>query len=70
MKLLKALFSRVTFMVLMVLLQGAILYAVYRWFGEHAAWLEGILRLFAVLVVLGLVKNSVHLSQDVIWTRK
>lgn len=67
MKLLKALFSRVTFMVLMVLLQGAILYAVYRWFGEHAAWLEGILRLFAVLVVLGLVRNSVHLSQDVIW---
>ncbi len=67
MKLIKALFSRVTFMILMAVLEVLIVISVFHWFGEHAGWIEGILRILSAVIVLGIVKNSRHLSSDMIW---
>ena len=67
MKLIKALFSRVTFMVLMAVLEVLIVFSIFRWFREHASWIEGVLHLLSVAIVLGIVKNSRHLSSDMLW---
>ncbi len=67
MKLLKALFSRTTFMILMVLLQGIIVFSVFHWFEEKYAWIEGVLRIMSIVIVLMIIKNSKHLSSDMIW---
>ena len=67
MKLLKKLFSRLTFMLLMVVLEALIILAVLTWFGRQAAWIEMVLRFLSVLLVLGIINFSRHLSSDLLW---
>ena len=67
MKILKYLFNRATFMILMIVIEVAILIGVSLWFGRYAAWLEGVLRVLSIVIVLMIVKNSRHLSSDMIW---
>ena len=67
MKLIKALFSRTVFMILMVILELLILLSIFGWFGQQAAWIAGVLRCLAVVIVLYIIKNSRHLSSDMIW---
>jgi cardiolipin synthase len=67
MKILKALFSRTTFMILMVVLEVLIIASVFHWFGEQAAWIAEVLRFLSGLIVLVIINNSRHLSQDMLW---
>ena len=62
-----ALFFRILVMLVMVALEVLILLGIARWFGENAAWIETILHLLSLFVVLGIIKNSRHLSSDMIW---
>ena len=67
MKLLKTLFNRVTFMVLMVLLELGLVLSIFHWFHTQAAWIEAVLRILSVLIVLTIVNTSRHLSSDMMW---
>ena len=67
MKILKALFSRTTFMVLAVILEILIILSIFKWFGDQAGWIEGVLRILSVVLVLAIIKNSRHLSSDMMW---
>ena len=67
MKILKALFSRLTFMIIMIILEIGILLLIFHKFQEQAAWIEAVLRVLSLLVVLFIIKNSRHLSSDMIW---
>ncbi len=67
MKILKMLFNRLTFMIVVVIVEVFILLGISRWFGSVAGWVEGVLRLFGLLIVLYIIKNSKHLSSDMMW---
>ena len=67
MKYLKKIFSRTTFMVIMVILEALFIISVFRWFGDVAAWIEVILRILSFLIVLGIINNSKHLSADMLY---
>ena len=67
MKILKMLFNRVTFMIVVVIVEVFLLLQFTRWFGSVAGWIEGVLRLFGVIIVMLIVKNSKHLSSDMMW---
>ena len=67
MKILKYLFNRLTLMIVIVAVE---LFAVIQftyWFGTVAGWLEGFFRLLGVVIVLLIIKNSRHLSSDMMW---
>lgn len=67
MKIIKALFSRTTFLILGVLLEASILFSISRLFGSVAGYVEALLRILSTLVVLYIIRNSRHLSADIIW---
>ena len=67
MKILKIIFSRTTFLILTVLLEILILISVSHLFGNVAGYVEMILRILAVIAVLGIVRFSRHLSSDLVW---
>ncbi len=67
MKILKALFSRTTFLILVVLLEIAVLVSISSLFGKVAGYVEMILRVLSGLVVLYIIRSSRHLSSDLIW---
>ena len=67
MKILKKLFSRTTFMVIMIILEIRMITQFFKWFGNTAAWIEIRLRIIGVLIVLYIVNNSKHLSSDMLW---
>lgn len=67
MKIFKIIFSRITFMILAALLEIAILLSLSHWFRGHVVWIDEVLRIFSVIIVLFLIKNSRHLSSDMIW---
>ncbi|MBQ9493944.1 MAG: cardiolipin synthase [Oscillibacter sp.] len=66
-KLLKMLFGRAGAMLLIVLMEALLLFGFVRNFYEHLAWIEGVLRLFSVLIVLHIIRTSRHLSSDLMW---
>ena len=66
-KILKTIFSRLTFIVLMAALEVFILYSLFHWFGSQAEWINEVLRVLSVIIVLGIVNNSRHLSSDMMW---
>ncbi|MBR0384963.1 MAG: cardiolipin synthase [Erysipelotrichaceae bacterium] len=43
------------------------MFGVFYWFGEQAAWIETVLRIASVFIVLAIIKNTRHLSTDIIW---
>ena len=67
MKILQKIFSRTTFMALMAVLEVIIVWSLMKWFGEQAAWIEGVLHVLSVVIVLMIIKNSRHLSSDMMW---
>ncbi len=67
MRILRKIFSRTVFMIVMAVLEIMIIYSLLKWFGEQAAWIEGVLRLLSVFIVLMIIKNSRHLSSDMMW---
>ena len=67
MKIIKIIFSRVTFMILAAILELAIFFSLSHWFSEQAAWITEVLRFLGALIVLGIIKNSRHLSSDILW---
>ena len=67
MKLNKTFFSRATSIVILAALEVAILYMVFRWFGTTAAWMETVLHVVSVFIVMMIIKNSRHLSSDIVW---
>lgn len=67
MKLWKKIFSRTTFMVLAALLELLIIYAVFKYFGNSAGWIEGVLRLLSLVIVFHIMRTSRHLSSDLMW---
>ncbi|MCR4952418.1 MAG: cardiolipin synthase [Solobacterium sp.] len=54
-------------MILMVILELAIFISIYHWFGEQAAWIAEVLHFLSGIIVLSIIKNSRHLSSDMIW---
>ena len=67
MKIIKALFSRTTFMILAALAEVLLLFVIFRYFSEKAGWIEEILRLLSLFIVFGIIRNSTHLSSDLMW---
>ncbi len=51
----------------MVVLEVLIIASVFHWFGEQAAWIAEVLRFLSGLIVLAIINNSRHLSQDMLW---
>lgn len=54
-------------MVVMIILQVQVILTLVRWFGSVAAWIGAALQIISVLLVLFIVKNSRHLSSDMLW---
>lgn len=67
MKILRYVFNRTTFMIVMVGLEAQLLLGLVRWFGSVAAWIGAVLQIISILVVLYIIKNSRHLSSDMMW---
>ncbi|MDO4414723.1 MAG: cardiolipin synthase [Erysipelotrichaceae bacterium] len=67
MKILSKIFSRTTFMVLMAILEILIIYSLLKWFSAQVAWINGALSLLSVVIVLMIIKDSRHLSSDMMW---
>ena len=44
-----------------------VLFLIFRWFSEEAAWIMLVLSIASVIITLYIIKNSRHLSYDVMW---
>ncbi|MBQ1439812.1 MAG: cardiolipin synthase [Solobacterium sp.] len=51
----------------MVGLEAQVILGLVRWFGSVAAWIGAVLQVVSVLLVLYIIKNSRHLSSDMMW---
>ena len=67
MKILKAVFSRTTFLILMAIVEAMIIWGQFVWLRGAAGWIEGVLHVIGALIVLFIVKDSRHLSSDMLW---
>ncbi|MCR5372689.1 MAG: cardiolipin synthase [Solobacterium sp.] len=67
MKIIKTFLSRLVFILIFAIFEALILLSVFKWFGEKAAWIESILRILSIVIILMIVKNSKHLSSDMMW---
>ena len=67
MKFLKYVFNRVTLMVIAVVIELFLVIQITKWFGNVAGWMEGFFRFMAVIIVLFIIRNSRHLSSDMMW---
>lgn len=67
MKFIKTVFSRTTFMIIMVVAEFAFLYSIFTWFHEQADWINVVLRILSGIIFLFIIKNSRHLSMDMMW---
>ena len=67
MKIRKLLFNRTTMMLVTILGEGLLIYALLHWLGGVAGWIAGVLRLIGILIVLNIVRTSRHLAADLMW---
>ena len=67
MKFFRKFFSRTAFMLLMIILEGLFIASIFKWFRNEAAWIEIILRILSVFIVLTIINNSKHLSNDMLY---
>lgn len=67
MKIRKLLFNRTTMMLVTVLGELVLIYALADWLGSVAGWIAGVLRLVGALIVLEIVRTSTHLASDIMW---
>ncbi len=63
----KSFIGRTVIVLLMMLLELSTIYFLYRFFDEKVVWIEQILHIIGIFLVLFIVKNSKHLSSDLIW---
>lgn len=54
-------------MLVTVLGEAILIYALARWLGGVAGWIAGVLRLIGILIVLDIVRTSTHLAADLLW---
>ena len=66
-KLIKTIFSRTTFMILAAIAEVLLLFVIFRYFSEKAGWIEGVFRFLSLIIVLAIIRNSRHLSSDLMW---
>ena len=59
--------ARILIVILAVILQLFINLTVATWLKDKIAWIEAILHLLSVIITLMIIKNSRHLSSDVLW---
>ena len=67
MNIFKKLFSRPVLIALVAVLEIFFVGSVFLFFHSLAAWIETILRILSVIIVITIINNSKHLSQDIIW---
>ena len=54
-------------MILAVVIEIAVILALFTWFKGLAAWVEIILRIISFVIVIFIINNSNHLSSDLMW---
>ncbi len=64
---LKNTFLRIVIIIAGLLLQTMIQYSIVTWLSDQLTWIEAILHIAALLITLGIIKNSRHLSSDILW---
>ena len=64
---LKTSFSRILVLLIAAAVQVFIQYSIVHWLHDKLTWIEAFLRLLAVIITLGIIKNSRHLSMDISW---
>lgn len=67
MEILKKIFNRTVFMIIMAVIEVVLIYTQFRWFNQAAGWIETVLRILSVVIILLIIKNSRHLSSDMMW---
>jgi cardiolipin synthase len=67
MNILKKIFNRATIMAAAVLLEVLIIYGLFAKLGSSAGWIEGVLRLLSLVIIMHIVRTSLHLSSDMMW---
>ena len=67
MKIIKALFSRLALIIIVVVLEILLIYGLLRYVGDKASWIETILHVASILVILYIINTSKHLSSDLFW---
>ncbi|MDD7305536.1 MAG: cardiolipin synthase [Peptoniphilaceae bacterium] len=67
MKFLKNIFSRISIMVIMIILEFILLISLVFWFGVKVSWIENIFRVVGLFIVVSIINNSRHLSADMLW---
>ncbi len=60
-------FLRIVIIIAGLLLQAMIQYSIVTWLHDQLTWIEAILHIAALLITLGIIKNSRHLSSDILW---
>ncbi|MCR4633551.1 MAG: cardiolipin synthase [Erysipelotrichaceae bacterium] len=59
--------SRILVILIAAAIQIFIQYSVVTWLRDKLTWIEAFLHLLAVIITLGIIKNSRHLSMDISW---
>lgn len=67
MKILKTIFSRISLMVIMIILELILFVSLVFYFGAKANRIESIFRIVGLIIVLNIINNSRHLSADMLW---
>ncbi len=67
MKFLKPFFSRMTLMIIAALVEVFGMSWLFFRLQTQVAWLEAVLRVLSLVIVLAIVRNSRHLSSDMLW---
>ena len=58
---------RILIILAAAILQFAIQYSFLTWLNDKVAWIDVVLRILAAFITLAIIKNSRHLSYDVLW---
>ncbi len=67
MKFLKSLFSRMTFLIILITIEILVMLQIAAWIGQNAIWVYIVLSVIGVFIVLYLNMTSRHISFDMIW---
>ena len=63
----KSILLRIVILVVAIALEILLTISIIHWLADKAEWIEIVIRILSVLIVLTIVKNSKHLSMDVVW---
>ena len=66
-KYLKNSLGRMLIILMAAAIELFVLLSVFNWFADKAAWIMLFLSVSSVIITLGIIKNSRHLSYDVMW---